>query len=204
MQEQGLIKDFQGQGKSKIIVSKTFAEKNNIKVGGKVRVITPNYDTNRINNIENQTKRSQYDLRLEVIDIVEDNITCFREVMIDLSNTDLIENDRSKLRKIYIDTENINVEQDLKEIKKSYPSIKWATLNEVVEETTKAINERWNFFKIALILIILTTVLGSINSIKNNINSKRKEYSILRCMKFKEKDLRKMLIDSNSCIFTNW
>jgi putative ABC transport system permease protein len=46
----------------------------------------------------------------------------------------------------------------------------------------------------ALSLIILFTILGVVNSIKSNINTRRKEYAVLRCMKFTSKDLRNMLV----------
>ena len=172
MEEQGLIEAFQGAGKSKIIVSKTFAEKNNIKVGEKIRVVTPVFENNENVIYENTTERIKYDLSLEVIEIDGENITDSSDVMIDLSNSELIDIYTSNLRKIYIDTENMKTKEELKEIKKSYPSIKWATLDEVLEESNNAMNERWKYFKAALILIILTTVLGAVNSIKNNINSK--------------------------------
>ena len=43
-------------------------------------------------------------------------------------------------------------------------------------------------------------VFGIITSIKNNINSKRKEYALLRCMQFNQKDLTKMIV-TQSIVF---
>ncbi|MDS0525769.1 ABC transporter permease [Clostridium sp. SHJSY1] len=188
MTEQGLIKEFKGDEKSKVVVSESYAKEKNIKIGQEIRLANPEFGNNSERQIE------KYDFKLEVIDIVDDSLVNYKKLMIDFSNKVLIDKDTSTFYKININTESPNIQEALQEIKANYPSIKWATLQQVLEENNRAFNERWGYFQIALSLIILFTILGVVNSIKNNMNTRRKEYAVLRCMKFTSKDLRKMLI----------
>ena len=114
--------------------------------------------------------------------------------MIDITNKVLINDEELFLDKIFIDNKNTDINDLLFNMKNKYPSFKWQRLDEVLFTTNKAIYDRWKIFNIAIILIILTVTFGIIYSIKNNMNSSRKEYAILRCMKFTRLNLIKILL----------
>jgi hypothetical protein len=141
MSEQALIKDFQGDEKSKVVVSESYAKENNIKIGQKIKLVNPIYKGNE--NVVNKSEQSiqKYNFKLEVIDIVDDSLLHYKEIMVDFSNEVLVDKDLSILDKININTENPKIQEELQQIKANYPSIKWATLDQILDENYKAFNE---------------------------------------------------------------
>ncbi|MDR5588109.1 ABC transporter permease [Clostridium aquiflavi] len=202
MEKQGLIKKFDGDGKNKVVVSEEYAKENNIVVGEKLKFINPTFKNEYENmiTIKEGTKDQVYEYNLEVSSIEDDNLMNRQSVLIDMSNTKLVNDISGSLNKMYIDTTNKNIDTLLNEKRQEYQGIKWATLENVLTETNKAIEERWKYFKLGLVILYCSMIFGIITSIKNNINSNRKEYALLRCMKFKQKDLSKMII-TQSIVF---
>lgn len=194
LKNQKIIKEFDGDGKNRIVISKEFAKKNNINIGDEILLAAPQFNKNNSLNVTNESKISDYRLNMKVVDICEGNVTNYSDILADFSNKELINSETTILRKIYINTEKDYINQCMKQIKSSFQSIRCTALSEVLNESNKAIEKRWAYFKIALILIIATTIFGAINSLKNNFNARRKEYAVLRCMKFTQSDLRKMLL----------
>ncbi|NFG25269.1 FtsX-like permease family protein [Clostridium botulinum] len=193
MEKQNIIKRFEGNGKSKVIINEKYAKDYNIKVGDKLKFIQLKQERqpNVIYKEDIEKKNYQYDL--EVTSIENDHLMNYNDVLIDIGNSDMLDNISGMLNKMYIDTTNKNINILLNNLKEEYPSIKWATLDNVLIETNKAIEARWKYFELALIIMDCIILFGIIISIKNNINSNRKQYALLRCMKFKQKDLSKMI-----------
>lgn len=194
LKNQGIIKEFNGHGKNKIVISKEFAKNSNINIGDEIFLLSPQFNKNNDLNITNESNISQYKLKVEIVDICENNVTNYSDILADFSNKELINSETTMLKKIYINTQKDYINKCIKQIKSSFKSVRCTVLSEVLDESNKAIEKRWSYFKIALILIIATTIFGAINSLKNNFNTRRKEYAILRCMKFTESNLRKMLL----------
>lgn len=198
MKKQGLIKNFDGKVENKVILNEKYAKDKNIKIGDKLKFASFERQANVIYADDDETKSYQY--TLEVSSIESDKVTNTANVLIDIKNSDMAQGRSGILSKMYIDTTNRNIDVLLSNIKKQYPSIKWASLEKVLSETNKAIEERWKYFQLALIIINFIILFGIIVSIKSNINSNRKQYALLRCMKFKQKDLRKMIL-TQSIVF---
>lgn len=201
MQEQNLIKKFDGNATSKVIVNEKYAKENNIKIGDKVKIINPRYDVKVDDSSKDGNEEKPYEYTLEVSDIENNGIIYGYNVLIDIGNSDMTQDiDGGIFQKIYIDTTNKNIDVLLNNIKEKYPSIKYASLENVLNETNKGIEERWQYFKLALLIIDCIILFGIIISIKSDINSNRKEYALLRCMKLKQNDLKKMII-TQSVVF---
>lgn len=181
------IKEYDGKSDNKVVITKKIANKLNIKIGDIITLNSPKFEYN-INEIQ------EYNVKLEVIDIVPESLTGFCDIMIDITNKVVINDEELFLDKIFIDNKNTDINDLLFNMKNKYPSFKWQRLDEVLFTTNKAIYDRWKIFNIAIILIILTVTFGIIYSIKNNMNSSRKEYAILRCMKFTRLNLIKILL----------
>ncbi|BCZ45611.1 ABC transporter permease [Clostridium gelidum] len=200
LKKQGLIKKFDGDAKNKVIISEEYAKENNIVVGEKLKFIAPKFENEENVIYAEGYKEPEYEYNLEVSSIEDDKLMNRKPVLIDISNTKLVDDISGRLNKMYIDTTNKNIDTLLNGKIQEYQGIKWASLDTVLTETNKEIEERWSFFKLALIILDCSMVFGIITSIKNNINSNRKEYALLRCMKFKQKDLTKMII-TQSIVF---
>ncbi|NMF06651.1 FtsX-like permease family protein [Clostridium beijerinckii] len=191
MKNEGLIKKFEGDSTSKVVVNEKYARDNNISIGDKLKFISPERQSNVIYK---EGAQKNYEYNLVVSSIENDKVTNTANVLIDIKNSDMVQDGSGDLNKMYINTTNKNIDVLLNNIKEEYPSIKWAKLENVLAETNKAIEERWKYFKLALLIVDCIILFGIIISIKNDINSNRKQYALLRSMKFKQKDLTKMII----------
>ncbi|MDU1117055.1 MAG: FtsX-like permease family protein [Clostridium butyricum] len=200
MEKQNLIKKFNGNATSKVIVNEEYAKNHNISIGDKIEIISPKYELKTDDNSKEGEYKKNYKYTLEVSSIENDKITNTANVLIDIGNSDIAQGISGTLSKIYIDTNNKNIDVLLNNIKEEYPSIKWSNLENVLNETNKAIEQRWQYFKLALLIIDCIILFGIIISIKSDINSNRKEYALLRCMKLKQNDLSKMII-TQSIVF---
>lgn len=200
MEKQNLITKFDGNATNKVIVNEKYAKDNNIAIGDKIKIISPKYETKADNISTEGDNEKNYKYILEVSSIENDKITNTANVLIDIGNSDMAQGISGTFTKMYIDTTNKNIDVLLNNIKEEYPSIKWSNLENVLNETNKAIEQRWQYFKLALLIIDCIILFGIIISIKSDINSNRKEYALLRCMKLKQNDLRKMII-TQSIVF---
>ena len=191
MSKAGLINEYEADSNNVVVVTDKFAEKHNIEIGAKINISTPIFES-KGTAVSQEYK--VFNVDLEVIDIVPENITRYSEIMIDLGNDSIVEKSESFFDSIFINTNGNDISDELREIKNKYSGLKWQSLEEALYNSSKEINDRWKIFNVAIILILLTTIFGIINSIKDNMNASRKEYAILRCMQFTRKDLIKMLI----------
>lgn len=188
--ENKVIKTYNAESKDVVVVTDKFAKKNNVEIGERINLSTPIFESKGTSTFQNK----EFNVELEVIDIVPENVTRYSEVMIDLSNDEIIQMNELFFDRIFINTNGLDVSDDLREIKGMYSGLKWQSLDEALYNSSKEINDRWEIFNIAIVLILLTTILGIVNAIKDNMNASRKEYAILRSMQFTRKDLIKMLI----------
>ena len=187
MYKSKLIENSTDNKSNKVILNEEFAKEENLNKGDYISIKTPEYNGSI-------GDRKRYNLKFEIIDIVNPTIARGNKILIDKTNYEKMSSSDIYLDKIFINSQNEGIKDELKDIKSRYPSIKWSSLDEVLKANDEALTVRWRYFNMALIVIVITTIFGMVSAIKNNINSNRKEYALLRSMKFTDKDLKKMLI----------
>ncbi|MDU5723750.1 MAG: FtsX-like permease family protein [Clostridium butyricum] len=193
MEKNNFISKFEGDRLNKVIVNENYAKINNISVGDKIKVITPNYGNSNTSS-KKEGIDNTYQYTLEVSSIENEKMTNNADLLIDIGNSAMIEANSNVFNKIYIYTTDPNINVLLNNIKSEYPSIKWSDMDTVLNNTNSAIKQKWKYFELSLIIINFIILLGIVVSIKSDINSNRKEYALLRCMKLKKNDLRKMIV----------
>lgn len=193
LMEQGLIKKFD-DFQNKVVISRDFANKNNISVGEKIKLYNIEREKKSDVIYENNTDIKKYEYEVEVGSIEDSKIMNNIDLLVDISKVDMVNAYSVEFQKMYIDSHNKNIDTFLKNEKMKYGNIKWSDFNTVLEETNRGIEERWKYFEIALVIINSIILLGIIISIKGEINSNRKQYALLRCMKISAKELENMIL----------
>ncbi|MGH4124519.1 MAG: ABC transporter permease [Clostridium sp.] len=186
LQQEGLIPKFNSGIMDKIILSKNFATENDIKVGDEIAV------SKYIHGIRSG-EGIDYG-KLQVVAIMDKSSVNDSHAIIDWQNERFISS-YTRLYKLLIFTNNEKgVLSELPSVNDKYQELQWETLNQALKEIDKFVIQRWSIFLIALFLIIVSVVLGVFNSLINNINSKRKEYAILRTLRISKKGLVKVIM----------
>lgn len=186
LQQEGLIPKFNDGIIDKIILSKNFATENDIKVGDEIAVSKYIHGISQGGGIDYG--------KLQVVAIMDKSALSDSHAIIDWQNERFISS-YNRLYKFLIFTNNEKgVLAELPSINDKYQELQWKTLNQALKEIDKFVIQRWSIFLIALFLIIVSVVLGVFNSLINNINSKRKEYAILRTLRISKKGLVKVIM----------
>lgn len=190
--EEGLIPDYYGEIKSDIVITKKIAEKNNLKVGDSIKV---KKEMESLPPLDQVDMNSQYEI-LMVGAVIDKLPVSYPKVdaIFDWSNSEYV-NERTHFYRAIIASNNIkNTIEDLSVLKRQYPEIKWGTLSEALEQSRQMGLQRWAFFIVATILILISLFFGLFNTLINNIVSKRKEYAILRTLNLDKKGLVKVIL----------
>lgn len=104
-------------------------------------------------------------------------------------------NDYATFNYMYINTYNdIKALEDLKNIRSKYPELQVKSLSEALEQAQELFFQRWAIFIVVFIVVIGSTMVGVINSLINNILSKRKEFAVLRAIGVAPKGIIHMIL----------
>lgn len=87
------------------------------------------------------------------------------------------------LQRMYIDTDDeIQALADIGLLRSKYPELQATALSEELVQSEEMFFQRWAIFIVVLIVLIVSTMVGVLNALMNNILSKRKEFAVLRAM----------------------
>lgn len=67
-------------------------------------------------------------------------------------------------------------------------------MEEAKEQYKQLFKQRWFLFFAIMIVIILSVMLGVVNSLLNNIHTKRKEFAFLRVISLDKKGIKKVIL----------
>lgn len=82
---------------------------------------------------------------------------------------------------VYIETDDIEgTKLELKKIQKEYPEISYGIYEEELKRDSEELEKRWEMFKIAIISITISTMIGVCNMVIDYIYSRKEEIEILR------------------------
>ena len=186
LQQEELIPNFDSGIKDKIILSKDFATKNGIKVGDEMPV-------SKYSHGISSGEMTGYG-KLQVVAIIDKIPGNGSDALIDWQNERFASN-YTKLYELLIFNDNEKgVLTELPLVQEKYQELQWKTLQQALKEIDQGILQRWSVFLIALFIIIVSVVLGVFNSLIDSINSKRKEYAILRTLSIDKNGLVKVIM----------
>jgi len=191
MAESGIIPKISGDISNTIVVSKEFAQEHNLNIGDSIEIKRRMDDGKSITEIDENTGFESVS-----ISAIVDKIPAAQgeQVMFDWSNEKYKDNN-TFFYKALITTDDQNATmKDLKLLRQKYPSIKWGTLSQALEESEQIFYQRWAFFIVVLVIIFCALFLGIFNSLINNLVSKRKEYALLRTLELNKIGLIKVIL----------
>ncbi|TCZ78271.1 FtsX-like permease family protein [Paenibacillus albiflavus] len=115
-------------------------------------------------------------------------------IFMDWSNNTFVD-EYIRFDKAYIqttDTKQTLVQ--LEELLSRYPELQISTLEKSLEESQQLFYQRWSIFIALVIVILLSVMFGVFNTLMNNINSKRKEFAILRTLLVTKKGIMQFIL----------
>ena len=173
--------------KNKVVIREDFAKENNLEVGSEITFFDVEYEDPE--NIQN-AKYSKIDT-YEVISIIKHIPDGISKIAVDftnpLSQIILEDNeeygDESQFNKLIIFTENTEEYiNKLESLKGKYPELKWSITQDLLEEGRDVLLQRWAILIGSIGAILFIVILGTINSLMNDINNRRSEYALLRVL----------------------
>lgn len=121
----------------------------------------------------------------EVASIVED-LPNFGDILIDWENNV----QEPAFQMAYIVPTDINSALSLlPEIKSQFPGLTIASYEQSLEQSKQMFAQRWSIFIVVLAVILFSVMLGVVNTLINNIHSRRKEYAVLRAISLSQKGI---------------
>jgi ABC-type antimicrobial peptide transport system permease subunit len=191
MVQAGLIPRIDGDIRTTIVVTKAFANENHLAVGDIIYIKPRAHDGEP--NTAVDTKNGFKGISIgAIVDKVP--AISYDQALIDWSNEGF-NGETGVFLKALVMTDNQDATmKDLKLLRQKYPSIKWGTLTQALEESEQIFYQRWAFFIVFLVIIFCALFLGIFNILMNNMVTKRKEYAILRTLELDKKGMIKVLL----------
>ncbi|WP_162010680.1 FtsX-like permease family protein [Ruminiclostridium cellulolyticum] len=189
---EGKIPDIHGDLKSNIVITKEYAKIHNLVVGDVINVKRDANDRKLISDVD---PNLGFDTMR--IGAIIDKIPAHPQPRVSaiFDWNDKYTNDFTFFCKALIASDKVdNTLNDLNNLKKQYPQIKWTTLNEALSDSRQQFYQNYAFFIIVIAIILVTLFLGLFNSLINNIMSKRKEFAILRTLELNKIGLVKAVM----------
>jgi len=192
MVKEGLIPKIQGDFRNTIVISKDFAKENNLHEGDMIEIKKNMNDGKSISEVDKTTGFESI-----AIGAIVDRIPALppvEQALFDWNN-EKYKSEWTIFNKALIATDDQKATiEDLKLLKQKFPSIKWGTLSQALNESEQILYQRWAFFIIVLVIIYCALFLGIFNTLINNLVTKRKEYALLRTLELDKKGLIKVII----------
>lgn len=183
--------DFSG----KCILDADYAKRNGFKTGDKI-----NFNFS-VSTSEGPESRIEMAKSLKIESVVEDLSPIAGDALIDLSNEDILQAglfahflDAAGQGVIYLNGEPEIVSKELEQIKSFEIGLQWSSFQDVKNNITETSEQRWKIFSIVLYFVGVVAACGIINTIQMGINSKRKEYALLRTMRMKPDEISSVIM----------
>lgn len=181
--------------KDKLIISKNFADKYNFKVDDSMQFMGES--KKHFTENEEMTLENRYGKQLgkkEIGNICDVPIG-YGEIIINDSQRNEIKNYPS-INKILIYTNNVSeVKEKLKDVKKNHSiNLKYTTLEDELIKSDVEYKAIYGVFITTIGSMLICAILGVCNMFFQYINSKRKEFAILRAISLRRGNLLKIIL----------
>ncbi|MCC5801900.1 ABC transporter permease [Rossellomorea vietnamensis] len=170
LEEMELITELPQELKSIIVVSEEFANSYDLNLGDKVELGIYSEEDEKV------MPTGEYSVGAISNKLHES------DVYFDWGNKDY-KTKFTVFYKLYLDTKgNEETLESLEEIKIQFPEIQINNYVDSLNKSNEMFYQRWSIFIFVMFVILFSVIIGVFNTLINNINSKRKEFAILRAI----------------------
>jgi len=165
-----------------IVVSDKYAKKFNLKIGDNLKLGI--FSSQEQDIIPAESK-------FEIVGIGSITVA---DIYFDWSNK-FFRDSSVKFNKLFIKSnKTVESKEVLKNLNDKYPTLQINTFQESLEEANKQFTQRWFVFMVAIFVMVLSVLMGIFNSLVSYLNTKRREYGILRAISLTPKELKKLIL----------
>ncbi|MCH4567501.1 FtsX-like permease family protein [Bacillus sp. ES1-5] len=170
MEKQNLLPLLSTNVENKVVITKDFALQHDLHVG----------DSIVLGMYSESSQKIEENGRVVVGGIVQKLSGSNVEMYMDWRNKEF-NTDFTVFSRLFISSndEQYTLKQ-LEELKKQYPELQINSYEQSVKKAKQMFYERWSIFIVVMIVMVFSVMLGVFNTLVNNINSKRKEFAVLR------------------------
>ncbi|KMP91813.1 ABC transporter [Bacillus wiedmannii] len=183
MEKQGLLPEVPANLENSIIVTKELAERYKLHVG----------DIVQLGLFSEQEQKVRSTSKVE-IGLIVNELPNSPSVLMDWSNV-TYKQDYTVFERAFISSNNERETlEQLKKLKGQYPQLKISSYTQSLKQSSLMFQQRWSIFIVVIVVILFSVTLGVCNTLINNIQSKRKEFAILRAITVKKKGIVQVIL----------
>ncbi|PEN42893.1 ABC transporter [Bacillus wiedmannii] len=183
MEKQGLLPEVPANLENSIIVTKELAERYKLHAG----------DIVQLGLFSEQEQKVRPTSKME-IGVIVNELPNSPSVLMDWSNV-TYKQDYTVFERAFISSNNERETlEQLKKLKGQYPQLKISSYTQSLKQSNLMFQQRWSIFIVVIVVILFSVTLGVCNTLINNIQSKRKEFAILRAITVKKKGIVQVIL----------
>ena len=187
MEVQGILPTNLTKIENAVIVQEDIAVENGLAVGDKVDLV--NYIVNESTGIIDDSEGGT----VIVAGIVEE-LPNFGTLLMDWENN-VFNTEIFDFNKAFIASGNSeNTLLQIGKLKETYPEIEVSSFEQSLAQSKEMFTQRWSIFIVVLIVILFSVMLGVMNTLVNNVHSKRKEFAVLRAIHLDKKGIIQVIL----------
>lgn len=166
-----------------VVVSKGFAEKYELKTGARLEVGQYSTSKNQMHSFG----------MVRVAGIIDQPPEEFGDMYIDWNNSAY--KGYAEVKKIFVSTNDEQAAlKELKELNRIYPGLKMDSYENSMAASKQMMHQRLAIFVVVVVIMMISILLGTFNSIINHIHSKGQEFAILRAVAVSRKGIRHIIL----------
>lgn len=183
-----------GFAKNDVIISRSFAEHLGLSEGDRIELTAPAIYAHDANGVPLEiVVQPEQRESMRVAYIAEDGFLQANDILIDITREAFI-NESVWLERIYLDGDKEEIEQRLQELKGRYPTLKWTNYTDAIAINNEKIDSRYAVLNFVVKVMVLMALLGWINSLKNILISRTKDYDIIRMQGVRRSRIVKIMV----------
>ena len=199
MQKSGLVKSDISDFAHSILISRKAAKKYKIKTGDKITLSTEDADFSYYDEKTENEYRMWKDYKgvsttVTVVGIIPDNI--FDVVIIDTDN-EIFKSFPKDMRveqwNIFAHEMTKKLDVSLQNARMGFTALRWQSFEQVMAFSHKILKQRYFIVRFLLYMLSIMAGIGWVNAAANMIQSRRKEYVILRKLGMSERRVKKII-----------
>ncbi|PZD97554.1 ABC transporter permease [Paenibacillus sambharensis] len=184
LERQGLLKLAEDtDNKGRVVITRKLAEAHQLGIGDQVRLDVSGY-----------RKRTTGE-PLVVAGIAEELPGSHYDAYLDWSMTSYARAEMVLSKLLVHAGQEEQAMRQLEELKAKYPAqLSISSYKQAVAKSNEMFLQRWSIFIAVLVTILITVMIGICNTMINHIQTKRREYAILRTLSVTSRGLRRVVL----------
>jgi putative ABC transport system permease protein len=181
--EMGKIKEIHGEIINGVIISEQFAKDNALHVGDWFRTGMFNFELQNIEELE----------PVQIIGVMDPLYTNV-PILLDWSSQ-IARSSNVTINKIMVETSDIEQTMiELQFLHEKWPALTFTDYETFMDENNQMFYQRWSLFVGVIIILVIATCLGVIQSLLHTIYGKRSDYAIQRLIGLAPNGLVKLIL----------